>query len=132
AERQRAGAGENDNAEFREIAISLLEAGLAKRLIDLFPQWEMLADLGREKQREWCLYMERYLRKILLVSQGLADLADPAPEEEATLRGFAARIRPTFYEKAFAALEEAIASIGSNVNPKLVFCDLSNRLLLAL
>ena len=132
AERQRAGAGENDNAEFREIAISLLEAGLAKRLIDLFPQWEMLADLGREKQREWCLYMERYLRKILLVSQGLADLADPAPEEEATLRGFAAKIRPTFYEKAFAAMEEAIASIGSNVNPKLVFCDLSNRLLLAL
>ncbi|MBO4535924.1 MAG: hypothetical protein J5702_01835 [Bacteroidales bacterium] len=132
AERQRAGAGETDNAEYREIAKSLLEAGLAKRLIDLFPQWEMLADLGREKQREWCLYTERYLRKILLVSRGLDDLADLAPEEETAVRGFAARIRPAFYEKAFAALEEAIASIGSNVNPKLVFCDLSNRLLLAL
>ena len=121
-----------DNAEFREIAKSLLEAGLAKRIIDLFPQWEMLADLGREKQREWCLYMENYLRKIYLVAQGLDGLADLPSEEEAAVRDFAARIKPTFYEKAFTALDAALAAVASNVNPKLVFCDLANRLLLAL
>ena len=121
-----------DNAEFREIAKSLLEAGLAKRVIDLFPQWEMLADLGREKQREWCLYMENYIRKLYLVAQGLDSLADLSDTEETAVRSFAARIKPTFYEKAFKALDGAIAAIGSNVNPKLTFCDLGNRLLLAL
>ncbi|MBR1538568.1 MAG: hypothetical protein IJ636_03580, partial [Bacteroidales bacterium] len=131
-QRRRAGSAGADNAEFREIAKSLLEAGLDKQIIGLFPQWEMLSDLGREKQREWCLYMENYLRKIYLVAQGLDALADLAPEEEATVRGFAARIKPTFYEKAFAALDGTLAAIGANVNPKLCFCDLSNRLLLAL
>jgi DNA polymerase-3 subunit delta' len=132
-ERRRiAGGRDSDNAEYREIAKSLLEAGLAKRIIDTFPQWEMLADLGREKQREWCLYMEQYIRKIYLVARGLDSLADLSEPEEATIRGFAARIKPTFYEKAFTALEATLAAVGSNVNPKLAFCDLSNRLLLAL
>lgn len=121
-----------DNAEFREIAKSLLEAGLAKRIIDLFPQWEMLADLGRERQREWCLYMENYVRKLYLVAQGLDSLADLSPQEEDTVRGFAARIKPAFYQKAFTALDGALSAIASNVNPKLIFCDLCNRLLLAL
>ena len=130
--RQMAGGRDIDNAEYREIAKSLLEAGLAKRIIDTFPQWEMLADLGREKQREWCLYMEQYIRKIYLVARGLDSLADLSESEEATIRGFAARIKSTFYEKAFTAVEAALSAVGSNVNPKLTFCDLSNRLLLAL
>lgn len=130
--RRAAGDRDGDNAEYREIAKSLLEAGLAKRIADTFPQWEMLADLGREKQREWCLYMEQYLRKIFLVARGLDDLADLSPQEAEAARDFAARIKPAFYEKAFTALDAALAAVGSNVNPKLTFCDLSNRLLLAL
>ena len=131
-QRKRTEGRQPDNADYREIAHSLLEAGLAKKLIDLFPQWEILADFGREKQREWCLFMENYIRKIYLVASGIETLADLSPQEEAAVRGFAARIKPGFYEKAFTVLEDAIAAIDSNVNPKLVFCDLSNRLLLAL
>ena len=127
-----AGGRDGDNAEYREIAKSLLEAGLAKRIIDTFPQWEMLADLGREKQRDWCLYFEQYIRKIYLVANGLDVLADLSGQEEATIRGFAARIKPGFYEKAFKAVDATLSAVGSNVNPKLCFCDLSNRLLLAL
>ena len=130
-ERRRVGGDRQDDAEFREIARSLLQASLDKRIIDLFPQWEMLADLGREKQREWCLYMENYIRKIYLVASGLESLADLSPQEEAAVRGFAAKFKPGFYEKAFAALEGALSAIGSNVNPKLTFCDLADRLLLA-
>ncbi len=130
--RRTAGGRDGDNAEFREITRSLLEAGLEKRLIDTFLQWEMLADLGREKQREWCLYTENYLRKIYLVANGLDDLADLSEQEGSVIRDLAARIKPAFYEKAFAALESTLSAVGSNVNPKLAFCDLSNRLLLAL
>jgi hypothetical protein len=76
--------------------------------------------------------MEQYIRKIYLVARGLDSLADLSESEEATIRGFATRIKPTFYEKAFTAVEAALSAVGSNVNPKLTFCDLSNRLLLAL
>ena len=131
-ERRRVEGERIDDAEYREIARSLLQAGLEKQIAELFPQWEMLADLGREKQREWCLYMENYIRKIYLVAGGLEDLADLSPQDEATVRNFAAKIKPAFYEKAFTALEETLTAIGSNVNPKLTFCDLADRLLLAL
>ncbi|MBR6424213.1 MAG: hypothetical protein IKS47_06015 [Bacteroidales bacterium] len=129
---QRRAMAAPDNAEYREIAVSLLEAGLAKDLSALFPQWEMLADLGREKQREWCIYMENYLRKIHLVANHIEGLADIPPQEEDRIRTLAGRIKPGFYEKAFTQLEDALASIAANVNPKLVFCDLSNRMLLSL
>ena len=132
AQRRAVEGPREDNAEYREIARSLLQAGLDKQLAGLFPQWEILAELGREKQREWCIYMENYLRKIHLVANGLENLADPGPEETAAIHDFAARIKPGFYERAFKALEDTVSAIGSNVNPKLAFCDLSNRLLLAL
>ena len=131
-ERQSVAGAGSDNAEYREIANTLLEAGLGKRLAEMFPQWEMLADLGREKQREWLLFMENYIRKIYLVAQGLDHLADLLPQEEAAVRGFASRIKPAFYEKAFARLEDALVSVGANVSPRLVFCDLCDRLLIAL
>jgi len=129
--RQLAGDGA-DNAEYREIVNSLLEAGLAKKIYELFPQWEMLLDPGREKQREWCIFTENYIRKIYLVAQGLDTLADLSAQEESAVRSFAARIKPSFYEKAFAALEDTLSAVAGNVNPKLTFCDLGNRLLLAL
>lgn len=130
-EQRRAMAGP-DNAEFREIVVSLLEAGIAKNLAALFPQWEMLADLGREKQREFCIYFENYLRKIYLVANRMDSLADLSQQEEDTVRQLAARIKPPFYEKGYAYAEDALSAISSNVNPKLVFCDLGNRLLLSL
>ena len=130
--RRAAGPSSADNPEYREIAVSIVAAGLDKSLAGLFRQWEMLAELGREKQREWLLYMESYIRKTMLVANGLEAVADLAPEEEATVRDFAARIRPTFYEKAFAQLESALGAVAANVNAKLIFCDLCNRIMLAI
>ena len=88
----------------------------------------MLADLGREKQREWCLYMENYIRKIYLVASGLESLADLSPQEEAAVRGFAAKFKPGFYEKAFAAFSAfasrfpylCLTSFGLPVEPDVV------------
>lgn len=129
---QPMGGAAADNPALRECFDAILQAGIAKRIIDLFPQWESLAGLGREKQKEFCLFAETYLRKILMVSCGLEGLAALTSEEEAQVRKFAQQIKPTFYEKAFSYLEDAVSAIDSNVNPKLVFCDLCDRLLLSL
>ena len=74
----------------------------------------------------------RLLKAYSPIGKELDSLADLSESEEVTIRGFAARIKSTFYEKAFTAVEAALSAVGSNVNPKLTFCDLSNRLLLAL
>ncbi len=131
-ERVAAALPGSDNPEMREILVTILEAGLSKKLIDTFPQWEMLAEFGREKQRSFCLYCESFIRKLFLVANGMEQIADLAPGEEARVRDLASRIRPDFYEKAVACFENALTAIASNVNSKLTFCDLCNRLFLIL
>lgn len=119
-------------AEYCELLTGLIEAGISKKLIETFPIWETLADMGREKQKEFCLYSERFIRKLYMTSQGLEQIADTLPEEEDQIRELASRIKPEFYEKALSAFDRTISAIESNTNSKLTFCDLSNRLLLYL
>lgn len=131
-EKASSGTEATANPEYQQILGDLFEAGMGKKLIDTFPVWELLAQMGREKQREFCLYGENILRKIYMVACGLESVADICSGEEELVRKVAANVRPTFHERAFAAFEEAISAIDSNVNAKLLFCDLCNRILLAL
>ena len=125
-ERAAAGLNNTANPEFSEILRQLLSGSLEKKLIDTFPLWESLSEMGRERQRDWCLYAEQYIRKIYLVASGLEDLAETDPDEAERIRDFAHRLNPVFYEKAFKALEGVLSSVDSNVNPKLTFCNLAN------
>ncbi len=118
--------------EYYELLAGLIEAGISKKLIDTFVIWETLADMGREKQKEFCLYSEKFIRKLYMTSQGLEQIADTLPQEESQIRELALRIKPGFYEKALSAFDRTISAIESNTNSKLTFCDLSNRLLLYL
>ena len=36
--------------------------------------------MGREKQKEFCLYSERFIRKLYMTSQGLEQIAGTLPE----------------------------------------------------
>ena len=130
-ERQAAGLSAAANPEFSEILRQLLSVSLDKKLIDTFPMWESLSEMGRERQRDWCLYAEQSIRTIYLVASSLEALADPDDGEAEQLRNFARKLNPAFYEKAFKALESALSSIDSNVNAKLTFCNLSNIFLLS-
>jgi len=120
------------NEEYSSLVETILEAGLAKRVSDTFPVWEAVSDKGREKQKEFCIYAENYIRTIFLLSKGLGQLVSITPEMEKKLKSFAQRIKPTFYTRAYAALESSVSAVESNSNAKLVFCDLCNRLLLYL
>ena len=125
-ERKAAGLSTAATPEFSELLRQLLTVSLEKKLIDTFPLWESLSEMGRERQRDWCLYAEQTIRKIYLVASGLEDLAETEPDEAERIRDFARRLNPAFYEKAFKALEGVLSAIDSNVNPKLIFCNLAN------
>lgn len=131
-ERLSAGIQAKTRPEYRELLLQLFNAGKSRSVIDTFPVWEALSDMGRERQKEWCLYAESFIRNIYMTASSLESLADTEGEEADTVRSLAAVIRPGFYETAFKALEVAIASVESNVNPKLTFCNLCNILLLAM
>lgn len=120
------------NPEYAALMETLLEAGLSKKVIDTFPVWENISARDREKQKEFCIYAEEYIRNIFLYSNGLEPLARMPAGMEPAIRSFSGRIKPTFYRKAFAKLEEAVAAVEGNANAKLNFCDLCNQLLLFL
>ena len=120
------------NPEYAALMETLLEAGLSKKVIDTFPVWENISAKEREKQKEFCIYAEEYIRNIFLYSNGLESLVRVPDGMEATLRSFSGRIKPAFYRKAFAKLENAAAAVEGNAHATLNFCDLCNQLLLFL
>lgn len=121
-----------DDSRLMEITVSILKAGLSKSIIDMFPQWEALANLGREKQKEFCIYAESLLRKLMMHSKGLDNLAYCNEKEESVVQELSEKIGEDFYEKAFNAFESALSAIDNNVSSKLNFCDLCNKILLYL
>lgn len=130
-ERMAAGIGSGFNSEYNEIITRLLDMSLKKSLIDTFPVWEALSEMGREKQREWCIYAENYIRKIYMVASSAASLSESDAEEEKDIARYASQLKDNFYERAFASIEKALASIDSNVNSKLNFCNMCNIIFLS-
>ena len=122
-------AAARDESALREFSVSILKAASSKQLSATFPLWEALSEMGREKQKEMCLYLEEFIRKTYLVANGLDSLAELKAEEEEDIRAFAGKLQPTFYEKALCAVDSALAGIDGNVNAKLNFCNLCNCLL---
>ena len=120
-----------DSSGVRDLTVSILEAAADKNLAEIFPLWETVAEMGREKQKEFCLSSEDILRKIFLLSKGVDSLAMPLDMEENAARRLAEKLNPEFYEKALSAFDQALSSVEGNVNARLNFCNLCNCLVQA-
>lgn len=105
---------------------------ISKDLTHLLLQNESFLSLGREKQKEFCRWSETFLRKILMVKKGLPALAAVSEEEKETVFSLSGKLPEPFFEKAFTHLENARSSIESNVNAKMVFCNLTNLLFVSI
>jgi DNA polymerase-3 subunit delta' len=92
----------------------------------------MAAFDSREKQKGFCTFAADCIRKIFMIQQNMPQLACIAPEEEEFYRGMAAGIAKTFCSRTITNIEKAVAMIDRNVNSKIVFCDLVNRMFLSI
>ena len=109
-----------------ELLDRLMEALLAHDLISALGVGEELAALpSRENAKAFCKFAAESLRKVFLVQQGIG-LPDGVSEKE---RGWAARARKTFPRAALGCLDRASRLIERNVNMKIVFTDLVDRLI---
>ena len=104
---------------------SLMDAIIARDLASALEVGEQLAALpSRDSMRSFCRFAAEKVRRIFLVQQGLTQLAGDDPEVAA----WAARCKKTFPRKALEALDKASLLIGRNVNQKILFTDLVDRL----
>ena len=108
---------------------------LLDRLMDALLTHDLFAALGvgeeiaalpsRENAKAFCKFAADAMRKLFLAQQGI-DLQAGITDKE---RGWAARARKTFPRAALASLDRASRLIERNVNMKIVFTDLVDRLI---
>ncbi|MBR4823097.1 MAG: hypothetical protein IKZ71_08085 [Bacteroidales bacterium] len=104
---------------------ALMNAIIARDLAAALEVGEQLAALpSRDSMRSFCRYAAEKVRRIFLVQQGLTQLAGDDPQ----IAVWASKCKKTFPRKALEALDKASLLIGRNVNQKILFTDLVDRL----
>lgn len=106
----------------------LLDALRAKDLFSALETGEEIAALpSRERMKQWCGAAAEGLRQIFLRQQGLDTLV---AEDDPYWNGQVAAFSKSFPRMALAAVDRSRMLIERNVNAKLVFTDLVNRMIL--
>ena len=105
----------------------LLEAALPKTLTGVLDVADALASMGKDRQKQWCVIAEGFVRKMFVTSQGLESIAFLNNDEKEFIERMVPRIKETFYSRAADALDAALRLLDSNVSAKLIFADLANR-----
>ena len=127
---------EGDREEYNlymDMFSDLMNSLVSKDLTGALECGETMAALdSREKQKAFCTFAGECLRKIFLLQQNLPDLAGIESEEKDFYVGMAGSIARTFCSRTMTNIEKAVGLIDRNVNSKIVFCDLVNRMFLSI
>lgn len=106
---------------------SLMDALIARDLPAALAVGEQLADLpSRDNARAFCRFAAEKIRRVFLIQQGLASLAG----DDADMAAWAGKCRKTFPRKALEILDRTDGRIARNVNLKILFTDLVDRMFL--
>ncbi|MCR5245251.1 MAG: hypothetical protein K6C31_02920 [Bacteroidales bacterium] len=107
---------------------SLMEALLSRNLSDALDTAEQLAALpSRENAKAFCKFAAERFRAVFLWQQGLGETLAP---EDAEAAAWAGKVRRTFPRKALEITDRTMRRIERNVNLKILFTDLVDRLYL--
>lgn len=104
---------------------SLMQALLSRDLAAALAIGERLAALpSRESAKGFCRYAAEKFRRVFLYSQGLTTLV----EEDSEARTWASSLNSRFPRKALEILDRTLQRIDRNVNLKILFTDLVDRM----
>ena len=110
----------------------LMNALVSRDLMGSLECAETMAALdSREKQKGFCTFAADCIRKIFMIQQNMRHLADIAPEEEEFYTSVSSRVAKNFCSRTITNIEKAVTMVDRNVNSKIVFCDLVNRMFLS-
>ena len=111
--------------------IDLLQKKVDGDLYSMLTLSDKFVSLGREKQKEFLSHMLDYLRKIFMCKKNLEKISNITPEEKDQIYHFTRNLSERFFIKAVKAIEDAGNSVESNVNAKIIYCNLVNHLFIA-
>ena len=114
---------------FMGLFSDLMNALISRDLSSALDCGEQIAALeSREKQKGFCTFAAECIRKIFMLQQNLPQIAAIPQEEEAFYAGIAGKCGRKFCSKTITYIEKVSYMIDRNVNSKILFCDLVDRM----
>ena len=114
---------------FMDLFSDLLYAVTSRDLTGALECGEMMAALeSREKQKAFCNFAAVCIRKIFMIQQKLPQISGVSEDENLFYEEMAAKCPKGFCMRSVANIEKVVAMIDRNVNSKILFCDLVNRM----
>lgn len=122
-------AAERTVFENPEYWYDLMDALVRRDLLAVLDAAEKPAGLkSRESAKGFCKFAGNSLRQLFLIQQGLDTMVTAQGEDLARLKEWAGKCRRTFPRGAIAAVSNAQTLVERNVNLKILFTDLADRL----
>lgn len=120
---------EKGDAELSAIAADMLNACVERNLLEALNVSETAAALpSREKQKDFLLCLSEVVRGIFLVQNSMEELLDLSEADARLCRKLAGVLRKAFCPKVSAAIDGTVRLLDRNVNSKMLFCDLVDRI----
>ena len=124
---------DSDADVFQELFYDLMNSIVSRDLMAALECGEAIAALdSREKQKAFCAYAGECMRKIFMIQQNMPQIAGVEDEEYEFYASMAQRCGKEFCSKSMTNIEKVVAMIDRNVNSKILFCDLVNRMFLSI
>lgn len=124
---------EGDYALFMDLFADMMNAMVSRDLLAALDAGEAAASLdSREKQKGFCNFAADCVRKIFMVQQNMLQISGIEEHEMEFYTEISRKCSGGFCAKAIMNLEKVVSLIERNVNSKILFCDLVNRLFLSI
>ena len=124
---------DSDADVFQELFYDLMNSIVSRDLMAALVCGEAIASLdSREKQKAFCAYAGDCMRKIFMIQRNMPQIAGVEDGEQEFYASLAQKCGQEFCSKSMTNIEKVVAMIDRNVNSKILFCDLVNRMFLSI
>lgn len=122
-------AERDENVEMMDIFMGLMDSILSRNYLAALEAGETVSAMdSREKQKAFCKFAGECVRRIYMLQQNMPGISGIRPEDREFYDDAARRCGPLFCQRALAAISKAYSLIVRNVNQKIVFTNMVNRL----
>ena len=122
----------NENRAFFDMFVLLMRLAYMRNIHDLKKWCETAASFGREKQKRMLTYFLRLVRENFVYNFNNPELNYMTQEEEDFARNFARFINEANVVEISELLQLCIRDIGQNANAKIVFFDMTLKMIVLL
>ena len=122
-------AERDDNVGMMDMFMQLMDGIIDRNYLAVLETGEAIAALdSREKQKAFCKFAGDCVRKIYMLQQNMTDIAGIRPEDKDFYAEAARKCGPEFCRRALMIITKAHSLVVRNVNQKIVFTNMVNRL----